>query len=67
LTLLEDLPYLRVLTARNQVNRLSSKRQANSNPEMNDSMQLYYHYVTLYRSTLDEDAKPQFPAESSSY
>jgi len=67
LTLLEDLPYLRVLTAREQVNRIPSKQQANSNQEMNDSMQLYYRYVTLYRSTLDSDATPQSPAESSAY
>jgi len=67
LTLLEDLPYLRLLTAREQVNRIPSKRQANSAQEINDSMQLYYRYVRLYRSTLDEATNPQSTPESSSY
>jgi len=45
LTLLEDLPYLRRLTARKH-------RRGNPNSETNDSMQLYYRYVHLYSSTL---------------
>jgi hypothetical protein len=67
LTLLEDLPYLRVLTTRQQVSRMPFQRQAKAAQDMNDSMQLYYRYVNLYRSTLEGDTNEHSTPESSAY
>lgn len=62
LTLLEDLPYLRILTARKQERLAPSSQRGNRKQGKNDSMQLYYRYVSLYSSTLNG----QFPPDSKS-
>lgn len=66
LTLLEDLPYLNVLTSRQKGSLLRSKRWANSNQQVHNSMQLYHRYVTLYSSTVNLDQNQQSIAETQS-
>lgn len=60
LTLLEDLPYLRLLKAHKQGSLIPSIQRYNPRKSKNDSMQLYYRYVSLYKSTLS------FPDRNSS-
>jgi hypothetical protein len=67
LTLLEDLPYLRVLTAHKQSNLVDSNQLMNRKQSKNDSMQLYYRYVSLYKSTLSFQTNEQFTPDSNSY
>lgn len=53
LTLLEDLPYLRILTHKqSRGNLVHSNQLMNRKQSKNNSMQLYYRYLSLYKSTL---------------
>ncbi len=58
LTLLEDLPYLRVLTQKqSKGNLVHSNQLMNRKQSQHSSMQLYYRYLSLYKSTLSFQTK----------
>ena len=64
LTLLEDLPYLRKLTARKQ-NLLRSNNNSDRDQDPNGMMQLYHRYINLYSLTPGLDSERNAPPESS--
>lgn len=58
LTLLEDLPYLRKLTARKQQNLLRPNAPSDRALDASDTLQLYRRYVNLYSPTPAPAAPP---------